>query len=341
MNPSSPAVFSDSHNSTIKHQLKIDKLTLLHDLPENEKKDALGYFKGLIADTDLHSQSGITRSYSSGCRGYEVSLDGKIPLSESPLIWSQKSGYLLQVGPKKAQKPFLRLDINPEGLTAVGMAHLQSHLDHAFGIPWPTWRFARVSRIDIAADFHGVDLTNWVWDIPKRSSRELFCRQGELRTLYLGAKRGAPLVIYNKAKQNPAMAGNGTLTRVEYRAKNAGPLLDLADLANPLQNVIVFDPSKLAYPDPHKIALRALGHQLGRRGILQSFPATCRNAVDIALMKTNASWWDPAEIWKSWRQCLEETLPSIYGKSGQLPASALAYVQAMKAQAGSGAAAWA
>jgi hypothetical protein len=48
--------------------------------------------------------------------------------------------------------------------------------------------------------------------------------------------------------------GEQALTRVEYRAKNEGRVSDLASLANPFTGIEVFDPRKLPYSDPHRIA---------------------------------------------------------------------------------------
>lgn len=141
-----------------------------------------------------------------------------------------------------------------------------------FKIPWPTWRFARVSRVDVAIDFYGISLTDWVWDRKGNRSRELICREYELRTLHLGAKRGSPLVIYNKAKQAPALAAGGPLTRVEFRIKYSQEVTGLIDLPSPLDKVVVLSPKKLPYPDPHRTALLSVGHLSGRRGILRTFP---------------------------------------------------------------------
>jgi len=327
-----PAVVSDSHEPTIEWKLKIDKLTLLLDLPEKLKDGLIGYYIGLIADQTEHFTHGISRSYSPGFRGYAVSLQGRVPLSTSPLMWGNDAAYFLQVGPKKPKLPMIRLDINPEGLTPAGMAHLREKLDGIFGIPWLTWRFSRVSRIDAAVDLHGVDLTKWAWDVPKRPSRELICRGREVRTVYLGAKKKTPLVVYNKAKQDPAMAGNGPVTRVEYRAKNLGPILGLPELANPLRNVVVLDPSKLAHPAPHRAALMWTGHLHGWWGILDTFPGSVRKAVENELKKTCAAWWDPKAIWDSWSKCLMTTLPHIYAPSAETHDTVVAYKQAIQAE---------
>ena len=321
---------SDSHKANVQWEMKIDKLTLLHEIPEQWKDGMVSAMIDLVTDTSNQSQHGISRSYSPGCRGYEVSIEGRVPLSSKPLIWSPGTAYLLQVGPKKGKKPWLRLDINPDGLTPSGMAHLREKLEEVFGVPWPTWRFARVSRIDAAIDLHGVALTDWVWDLPKRQAREVICRQREVRTVYLGAKRASPLVIYNKAKQNPAVAAGETLTRVEYRAKYAGPVLGLLQMANPLSSVVVFDPAKLGYPDPHKAALRSVGHLHGWRGIVQTFPPSQKATIEEGLMKTLAVWWNPLMIWDSWAQRVKETLPSIFEPKNDPHVAA--YCLAMKAQ---------
>ena len=276
------AVPSDSHKANIKWEMKIDKLTLLHEIPEQWKEGMVSAMIDLVTDTSNQSKYGIVRSYSPGCRGYAVSIEGKAPLNQSPLIWSSKAAYLLQVSPKKGKKPWLRLDLNPDALTPSGMAHLCDMLQHIFGVPWPTWQSARVSRVDVAIDLWGVALTDWVWDLPKRSAREVICRQREVRTVYLGAKRASPLVIYNKGKQNPDMAAGGALTRVEYRAKYTGLVLNLLTLVNPLREVIVFDPTKLAYADPHRAALRAVGHLHGLKGIVRTFPDSQRKVIEHA-----------------------------------------------------------
>jgi hypothetical protein len=319
---------SDSHKAEIKWEMKIDKLTLLHEIPQQWKQGMTSAMIDLLVDTSNQFKHGISRSYSTGCSGYEVSIEGRVPLSKSPLIWSPKAAYLLQVNPKKGKKPWLRLDINPDGLTPSGMAHLREKLEDIYKVPWPTWRFARASRIDAAIDLHGVTLTDWVFDLPKRRAREVICRKREVRTIYLGAKRASPLVIYNKAEQDPDMAAGGALTRVEYRAKYTGPVLDLPKLANPLRDVVVFDPVKLAYPDPHRAALRSMGHLHGWRGIVQSFPVSQRTAVEQGLIKAKAMWWKPLEIWEHWGECLKKTLPSVFEPG--LHSSAAAYWQAMQ-----------
>ena len=115
---------------------------------------------------------------------------------------------------------------------------------------------------------------------------EVICRQREVRIVYSGAKRASPLVIYNKGKQNPDMAAGGALTRVEYRAKYTGPVLSLLTLVNPLRReVIVFDPTKLAYADPHRAALRAVGHLHGLKGIVRTFPTPRKKSSSMLLPK--------------------------------------------------------
>ena len=134
-------------------------------------------------------------------------------------------------------------------------------LNGIFNLPWPWWGYARISRLDIAMDQWGVEISNWVWDMPMRPAREAICRQRQVRT-FLGAKKGSPLVVYNKAKQDPAYAGGQALTRVEYRLKNLGTVDTLTTLPNPFASLDVFDTRKLslALPDPLKHALMLVGH---------------------------------------------------------------------------------
>ncbi len=331
MKPASLAASSDSHHANWK--LKIDKLTLLLELPHQWKDGQFNSCLAMVKDPTCQSQFGIGQSYTSA-GGYKLSIAGKVPLSLSPLIWSSKTAYILQVEPKKGKQHHdLRLDINPDALTPGGLQHLREVLDAVFGAPWACWAFARVSRIDVAVDLPGVALTDWVWDLPRRRAREIFCRGGKLRTLYLGAKKAIPLVVYDKAKQDPAAANGNALTRVEFRLRNLGPVGSLAALPNPLADVEVFDPRKLPVPQSHRTALMALGHLGGWQAILKSFPAKTRLQFDKTYASLCAAWWDPEAIWQGWLQTLQQVAPSPYTSSGAPDGQALAYAQAMQAQA--------
>ena len=127
------AAFSDSHKS----KMKIDKLTLLLDLPKEWQQSQVSFLIGAITDPHYQANLGIARASSPGCRGYEVSVAGKVPVSSSPLIWSQKAGYLLQAGCKSKPSPWLCLDINPEALTPGGMNHFQEALGILCQATWP------------------------------------------------------------------------------------------------------------------------------------------------------------------------------------------------------------
>jgi hypothetical protein len=254
-------------------------------------------------------------------------------LKTSPLIWSAEAGYFLQVGGKNG-RPTLRLDINQLALTPDGLNYLQGMLNGIFDLPWPWWGYARVSRIDIAVDLWGVEIADWVWDVPKRPAREAICRQRQVRTIYLGAKKSSPLVVYNKAKQDPAYAGGQALTRVEYRLKNLGTVDTLTTLPNPFVGLDVFDPRKLSLPlpDPLKHALMSVGHLHGWHGILNVFPKAMRLALEKAYEKTCAGWWDPTAVWNGWGQHLAETMPSIYAPGGKKYDDAVVCEQAVEAQ---------
>ena len=329
---------SNSHKETVKWELKIDKLTLLLALPESWKQGLVSRYIELVTNTSNQSQYGITRSYSKGSRGYEISLEGKVPLSTSPLIWSPDAGYYLQAGPKApktskgADKAWIRLDINPRCLTPEGLSYLCILLKDIFEIPWSVWGFARVSRIDVAVDLHGVALTEWVWDVPKRTSRELICRNREPETIYIGAKKANPVVAYNKAEQDPTAPGDGALTRVEYRGKNPGLVSGLLEIPNPFIDLLICNSRKLSYPEPHRVALMAVGHLQGVHGILRTFPEVVRPAIRQHLLASRATWWDPSAIWQAWTQCCKTTVPCSSTSSGELHDEALAYLQSMEAE---------
>jgi hypothetical protein len=106
----------------------------------------------------------------------------------------------------------------------------------------------------------------------------------------------------------------------------------LLKLPNPFRDVIVFDPGKLAYPDPHREALRAVGHLHGRRGIVGTFPASQKTLIEGGLIKAVATWWNPVAIWEHWSECLTKSLHSLV-EHDDAHGSAAAYSLAMKAEA--------
>jgi hypothetical protein len=324
MIPLTTTFASNSHNAPGKIELKIDKLTLLMDLPPQDQSGMVTSFIDWKKDTLMQSEYGFAPAYGKGCCGYQVSLACRVPTSIDPLIWSKDTAFLFQVGPKKPTLPPARIDINPLGLSPAGISHLCELVEHVFKLGWMCLQQSRVSRVDAAVDLHGIKAADWLWDIPGKRARETFSN-GELRTLYLGAKRHNPIVVYNKAAQI-GLAKGVELTRIEFRGKYQGPLWQLPKMKNPLTKLAVIDPSLASdgLTDPLRRAFLPVGHFAGCKGILGLFPIDQQAPRQAKLMAARAPWWLPDEVWSKWPTVLEQTLPDMIAPPPKLPKVPLA-----------------
>ena len=97
---------------------------------------------------------------------------------------------------------------------------------------------ARVSRMDIAYDIHGLDIEDaHFWSNTLKVSQKYNGVGGRTETLILGSKVGRSLVIYDKAAQMLKTKGvvlPEPCTRVEARVKNCTMLSNLHSLKKPV-----------------------------------------------------------------------------------------------------------
>ncbi len=84
------------------------------------------------------------------------------------------------------------------------------------------------------------------------------------------------------------------------------------ELLNPFTDLVICNPRKLSYPEPHRIALMAAGHLQGGHGILGTFPEAVRPMIRQHLMNSRATWWNPSTIWDALPQCCTTTIPCPY-----------------------------
>ena len=301
----------------INFSLSVDKLTLVFDpIPQcggeqPTRDEVIKFFIGMILDTSLQSSLGIFRPNTRARGGYEVVIAGKVPISENPLIWSQNTGYLLQIGCKRPGASFYRLDINPVALNARGLAHIQELFDHHFHIGWDALRTGTVTRVDAALDIDGVSIDDFIWDMKQRKKRQTYASSGKYETIYLGAKNGSPLVIYNKAKQLGLQASQKR-TRLEFRHCKSQSLQALRTLPCPFEKLKVIDPMELAStPMVLRRAILAAGNALGTLGILRLYPSAAHKNLQSALADTTPLWWKPSEVWSRWPTTLVDLLTGL------------------------------
>lgn len=304
----------------VKLSLKVDKLTLLIDLYPCDH----GYIDKLLSGLKYNPDAaadGIVPAGWSAKKGSPVALDLKVPTSINPLIWSTANGARLQQKVAKGGKPYLRLEIHPLGLTPIGSQHLlQRVLNYHLLLDRSQIVAARVSRVDIAMDLHGVRLRDFAWQVPNRRLIRPYVRNGILETIYFGSpKHGAPCLYDKGIEQDVAEAW----TRVEMRPKPNVPLAQLSAIENPFLDLGVFDvltgmgSSSTALP--FRKASLAQAQLTGTRGLVESYPDTCgsgalvspRRKLKNALVATIPDWWRPDEVWKLWPDALSAALPGI------------------------------
>lgn len=113
----------------------------------------------------------------------------KLPYKEQ---WHCVDGSLIQLG----DKDIIRYDFNPNNVRS------GEHEKHVFQL-LKTIKHARLSRIDIAFDFYGHDLSEYTWlDYRSRKRNYWTDSSNKLETLYIGAKDSEwKIRIYDKAKE--------------------------------------------------------------------------------------------------------------------------------------------
>ena len=104
--------------------LRIDKLTILPDMPPQLAEGSFEYLWGCAMDKEFLLATGLTRAFGPQLRGYKLSLGGRIPCKDGTGKFSPSTGFLIQVGPKNPDDAPVRLDLNPECLTPYGFAHM-------------------------------------------------------------------------------------------------------------------------------------------------------------------------------------------------------------------------
>jgi hypothetical protein len=323
MDATSPSTSSDSHKSESYSQvygpdeteisLHIDKLTLVLEMPSQLSDGMFEYLWGCTKDPSFLASAGLTRAFGANSRGYKLSLAGRVPSHNGGGGWSPNTGFLIQVGPKSSADPPMRLDINPECLTPHGFTHMRNTLTGIILVDWPWVQLARVTRVDAALDVQGCSPNDWAWDMTKRRKRQMYLLDRETRTIYLGDKHGDWLAVYDKARQLNLPEGVFR-TRIEFRKRSAGPVQELAGMACPFANLLIFDPTTIPnLVDPLRAAMMTIGQTKGMKGVTALFPNTMQAQCQEKLLASTPEWWNPQAIWKEWPVMLNATLPGLFG----------------------------
>ena len=300
--------YSKDDTTQPKASLKVDKLTLLIDLPGEECGHAVSYLIGHLTDQKGCASGGFNRAPG---KGFKVAIAGRVPVSDVPRIWSKETAYHLQVGPKRPGVPAIRLDLNPVIFTTTGLEYLKDCLEGSFGIKWVSLAGARVSRVDAALDLHGIKIDDWIWDMPQRKKRHIINNAGRTETIYLGDKKSRPMVIYDKATQAKLPVGNN-VTRIEYRSRGSHSPAGLLKMPCPFDKLTVSNAATLPLPPPARAMFAGYARANGISAALDAFPVEARKKFKAQISASRPSWWNPATIWATWPDVLRSTLPILF-----------------------------
>ena len=209
----------------------------------------------------------------------------------------------------------MRCELNPstlgfEGLKAFVYDFGQFFLSDGYA---EFYQRARVSRLDVAFDIHGMDINDaHIWSNSLKVSQKYNGVGGRTETLILGSKKGRSTVIYNKAAQllqNKDIAPTEPCTRLEARLKNACMLKNLKNLKNPLLDLYIssMKPPKGLDKDLW-LLFNAYSHAKTQNAALQSLSPKIRKVLTTELKNQHVDYWNSKELWATW--------PDIIIKSG-------------------------
>lgn len=302
---------------TIEPSLRIDWLTLQFTLHGDEAEQIVPYLVGYAADPCGAGAYGVVRGGSKlGSRSL-VALQFYAPKSQSPLIWGDKAVASLRVKKAKGGGVMLCLDIHPPGLTPTGASYVvEQILGRILNRTPGEIAEAKVTRVDIALDLHGVRLEDFAWHVRGKRTRRLIFKMPRLKSLSFGSPKHGAVALYDRTGKD----GHDALqpwTRVEARLKPGCAVKHLPTTKNPFVHLDVVD-VRAAWKVLGRQSIEAegmIGHAqvYGWKGIVDLFPKDTprplRKTVAKALQQATPAWWIPDLAWDAFPDALTQALP--------------------------------
>lgn len=263
----------------------------------------------------------LTASFAGGAKlgsGSLVALQFFAPKTLQPLVWGEKPVASLRAKKAKGGGMMVCLDIHPPGLTGAGAEHVA---DYVLGgvLNRAHWEIAaaKVTRVDIALDLHGVRLDDFAWDVRGKRIRRPFVNAPNLRSLGFGSPKHGAVAIYDRTGKDGHEASQ-PWTRVEARMKPGCALKDLPAAANPLVRIDVTDVraawKQLGRNRIEAEAMLAMAQLRGPKALAAVFPKDTPQPIGTIVGKSLAgatpSWWSPMAAWEAFPQALASALPA-------------------------------
>lgn len=187
-----------------------------------------------------------------------------------------------------------------------------------------------VSKVEIAVDFIGVDVRNYIYFKPHvHASGSGSKRIGA--TVYLGASQSQKsFIFYNKAKAPNATTKERTypnLLRVEARLSGCKITpVQLSGITNPFLKIVISPVKTLKVLFAAKPSLVVAVSDCRFWGAPRAFKMhpIAKQAISTAAKANQAKWWKPATVMRGWPSMVRAQLRfGLFGLAPALVAAAL------------------
>lgn len=273
-----------------------------------KKLDALATGGGGLADKVFAATKANKNGSTKYLRSYEMAFE--------------QTNVLVQVKPQSKTNNFLRLEMNPDGLSGAELSlvwELLSEVSENQISEEVIAEEAKITRIDVAVDMLNIDPEDILIDHKfTGKTNAYFGSGGKIETVYLNKKtKGSATYLYDKKVQAQDTGkfldagvnkyGEAKYTRFECRVQTQKPFKKLASLKNPLTKVELADMDGCDAPGkPHVWALfQDACRYRGLVGALELLPAKEREEFHEVIKKSSDLLWRPDDIWVFWKNSLE------------------------------------
>lgn len=278
--------------------VSIDRLSLLVGAGE---VGAGGYFYQRLIETSEASSFETTAH--KGAAHYKLGISLKVPGTNNVV--------LLQAGPRRPNAASLRIEFNPASWISSDFHRFNDVLEGLFSLSHidpssPGYeylvRYARVSRFDVAVDFHGLHCGEPLFIHVATRKAHNYSNNAGAQTLYLGASdkcRSAPCRVYNKSEESGEVDGP-PVTRVEFIVKPKKCVLrGIAEYAVPFSRLAIHYPKNVSdsYVADRWPLLRDSAHMRGVDTLMGSCSAADADLLEaIVCGDESLTLWEPDVI---------------------------------------------
>lgn len=308
--------------------LKLDWLCLRMEFLGEEKEQIVPALVGYLKDDNALHDHGIARGGAKLSGANAIALQFHVPKSVDPNTTETRPLASVRVRKAKGDGVAAFVDIHPPGLTPYGSGFVVDYLLRGVLNRTPHEILsARVTRIDLALDLHGVALGDFAWAVRGKRVRRAWVSEPEVRSLGFGSPKHGAVAVYRKDKATgPA---TGLWTRVEARLRPGCALQQVPALANPFARVDVTDVraawKALGRSPVEGNAMLSHAQLRGLKEVPALFPGDTpkpyRKVVAQALQAARPPWWDPSAAWQGFPAALSGAVPHAFGAA---PPDALA-----------------